>query len=59
MDAISAMETCRAMRWLKPDPVPEELIRKVIHAATVRAGTSSSCETPSSASASASCSAPK
>jgi len=34
MDAIEAMETCRAMRWLKPDPVPEELIRKVIFAAT-------------------------
>ncbi|MGH7292575.1 MAG: nitroreductase family protein [Myxococcota bacterium] len=28
------MESCRAMRWLKPDPVPEELIRKVLRAAT-------------------------
>jgi nitroreductase len=34
MDALEAMETCRAMRWLKPDPVPEELIRKVLRAAT-------------------------
>lgn len=34
MDAIEAMETCRAIRYLKPDPVPEELIRKLIHAAT-------------------------
>ena len=35
MDALEAMETCRAMRWLKPDPVPEELIRKVLRAAIV------------------------
>ena len=34
MDVFEAMETCRAIRYLKPDPVPEELIRKVIHAAT-------------------------
>jgi nitroreductase len=34
MDALEAMETCRAMRWLKPDPVPEDLIRKVLRAAT-------------------------
>jgi nitroreductase len=34
MDALEAMETCRAMRWLKPDPVPEDLIRKLIFAAT-------------------------
>jgi nitroreductase len=34
MEVFEAMETCRAMRYLKPDPVPEELIRKVIHAAT-------------------------
>ena len=34
MDVFEAMETCRAMRYLKPDPVPEETIRKVIHAAT-------------------------
>lgn len=34
MDVFEAMETCRAMRYLKPDPVPEELIRKLIHAAT-------------------------
>jgi nitroreductase len=34
MDVLEAMETCRAMRWLKPDPVPEDLIRKVLRAAT-------------------------
>ena len=34
MDAIEAMETCRAIRYLKPDPVPQALIEKVIYAAT-------------------------
>ncbi len=34
MDVFEAMETCRAMRHLKPDPVAEESIRKVVHAAT-------------------------
>jgi nitroreductase len=34
VDAIEAMETCRAIRYLKPDPVPEELLRRVLHAAT-------------------------
>jgi nitroreductase len=34
MNAIEAMETCRAIRYLKPDPVPRELIEKVIYAAT-------------------------
>lgn len=34
MDAIEAMETCRAMRYLKRDPVPDELVDKVLHAAT-------------------------
>jgi len=34
MDALEALTTTRAMRWLKPDPVPEALIRQVIHAAT-------------------------
>lgn len=34
MNALEAMQTCRAMRYLKPDPVPEELIRDVIRAAT-------------------------
>jgi nitroreductase len=28
------METCRAIRYLKPDPVPQALIEKVIYAAT-------------------------
>lgn len=34
MDVFEAMETCRAIRYLKPDPVPEALIEKVIHGAT-------------------------
>ena len=34
MDAIEAMETCRAMRYLRPDPVSEALLRRVLHAAT-------------------------
>ena len=34
MDALEAMETCLAMRYLKPEPVPEELIRKLVFAAT-------------------------
>jgi nitroreductase len=34
MDVFEAMETCRAMRYLKSDPVPDDAIRKVIHAAT-------------------------
>ena len=34
MDAIEAMETCRAMRYLKRDPVPDELVDRVLHAAT-------------------------
>jgi nitroreductase len=28
------METCRAIRYLRPDPVPDELIERVIYAAT-------------------------
>lgn len=34
MDVFEAMGTCRAMRLLKPDPVPSELIDKVLWAAT-------------------------
>jgi nitroreductase len=34
MDALEALETCRAIRYLKPDPVPEELIEQVIWGAT-------------------------
>jgi len=34
VDVFEAMETCRAMRYLKPDPVPDDLIRKLVHAAT-------------------------
>ena len=28
------METCSAARYLKPDPVPQDLIERVIYAAT-------------------------
>ena len=34
MDVFEAMGTCRAMRRLKPDPVPDELVEQVIWAAT-------------------------
>lgn len=34
MDAIEAMETCRAIRYLKPEPIPEDVLRRVVHAAT-------------------------
>jgi nitroreductase len=34
MDVIEVMETCSAARYLKPDLVPQELIERVIYAAT-------------------------
>jgi nitroreductase len=34
MDVIEAMETCSSARYLKPDPVPQELIERLIYAAT-------------------------
>ena len=34
MDVFEAMETCRAIRQLKPDPVPVELIDRILWAAT-------------------------
>lgn len=34
MDVFKAMSTCRAIRYLKPDPVSDELIEQVITAAT-------------------------
>jgi nitroreductase len=34
MDVFEAMSTCRAIRYLKPDPIDEELIEQVITAAT-------------------------
>ncbi len=34
MELFEAMETCRAMRYLKPDPIPQEMLERVIHAAT-------------------------
>jgi nitroreductase len=35
MDVFEAMETCRAMRRLKPDPVPRDLLEKLVHYATM------------------------
>jgi nitroreductase len=34
MDVFEAMGTAVSMRWLKPDPVPDELVDKVLWAAT-------------------------
>jgi nitroreductase len=34
METFEALETARAMRYLKPDPVPEALLRKLVWAAT-------------------------
>jgi nitroreductase len=34
MDVFDAMETCRAMRHLKPDPIPTEIVDKLLWAAT-------------------------
>lgn len=31
---LEAMGTCRAMRWLRPDPIPDELVERLIWAAT-------------------------
>ena len=31
-DLFEIMQSTRAMRRLKPDPVPDELIRKILHA---------------------------
>jgi nitroreductase len=34
MEVLEALETARAMRYLKPDPVPEDLLRKLVWGAT-------------------------
>jgi nitroreductase len=34
MDVFEAMGTAVSMRWIKPDPVPDELVDKVLWAAT-------------------------
>ena len=34
MDVFEAMGTAVSMRWLKPDPVPDELIERLVWAAT-------------------------
>jgi len=34
MDVFKAMETCTAMRYFKPDPIPHEVLEKLIYAAT-------------------------
>jgi len=33
-DLFETMENCRAMRRLKPDPVPNELVARILHAGT-------------------------
>src|SRR5690242_14889911 len=43
MDALEALETCQAMRWIKSDPVPDDLLRKVIFYAT-RASNPGNCQ---------------
>lgn len=35
-DLFEIIESCRAMRRLKPDPVPDELIAKILRAAARR-----------------------
>ena len=34
LDLFETMENCRAMRRLKPDPVPDNLIARILHAGT-------------------------
>lgn len=34
MDTLAAMESCIAMRYLKPDPLPRDLVQQLIYAAT-------------------------
>ena len=34
MEALEALETARAMRYLRPDPVPEELLTRLVWGAT-------------------------
>jgi len=34
MNAIEAMETCTAMRFLKEEPVPREVLKRLVYAAT-------------------------
>ncbi|HJM28443.1 MAG TPA: nitroreductase family protein [Acidimicrobiales bacterium] len=34
MNVFEAMSSCRAIRYLRPDPIPEELIEQVVTAAT-------------------------
>jgi nitroreductase len=34
MDLLEAMRTCRTVRRLRPDPVPDDLLRRVLTAAT-------------------------
>lgn len=34
MDVLEAMETCRSIRRFKPDPVPDELLERLVYYAT-------------------------
>ena len=60
INLFEAMYTARAMRWLKTDPIPDELLQQVLQAAIqapnpaiARTGCSWSCAMPSSEDASA------
>ncbi|MEQ8716294.1 MAG: nitroreductase family protein [Acidimicrobiales bacterium] len=34
MDTLEAMATCRAIRYLRPDPLPDDIVETILHAAT-------------------------
>ncbi len=34
MDIFEAMETCRSIRRLKPDPIPDDVLTQLVHYAT-------------------------
>jgi nitroreductase len=34
IDVFTALDTCRAIRYLKPDPIPRELLERLVHYAT-------------------------
>ena len=34
IDVFTALETCRAIRYLKPDPIPRELLERLVYYAT-------------------------
>jgi nitroreductase len=34
LEVLEAIRTCRAMRHLRPDPIPDDTVRELLHAAT-------------------------